>query len=251
MIKLIKFIMVILLIIIITEIFNDKVFAAEKVYTQSNEIAKQCYRGYNKGTKGPISITEAELIQGANAKRVYLVSLSGTEFVKEQSTGILTDLLSGFELNSPYLLKLIEAINNNVPKGADIIITGHSLGGMIAQQASGNAEIKNNYNVLNVVTFGSPLINPFGREGEIKRLGDTADKVPYLSAMGTILLPWQVLGLNTEDGGYGRDFTKAHVESYLRSEIWGIYDVLGIKNGQAKLKFDEDKSVFFYAPTNW
>lgn len=128
-------------------------------------------------------------------------------------------------------------------------MAGHSLGGMIAQQASGHANIKNNYNILNVVTVGSPLINPFGREGEVQRVGDTSDAVPYLSAMGTILLPWQVGGLNRENGGYNGNSLNAHIQSYTRSDVWGAYDVVGKKFGGATITIDFDQAKFYQAPT--
>ncbi len=66
-------------------------------------------------------------------------------------------------------------------RGSNLVVTGHSLGGMVAQQVAADSTIKKNYNVLNTVTFGSPLINGFQREGTVKRLGDTSDPVPYLS----------------------------------------------------------------------
>mgnify|MGYP003333033079 CR=1 FL=1 len=65
-----------------------------------------------------------------------------------------------------------------------------------------NQSKKEKYNICNVVAFGSPLVSPIGREGSIRRLGDIRDVVPYMSLSGTILLPWQITGLNKEDGGY-------------------------------------------------
>lgn len=61
--------------------------------------------------------------------------------------------------------------------------------------------IKENYNILNTVTFGSPLINGFKREGTVKRLGDVKDVVPYMSLTTFTNIVWQSADLNKEDGG--------------------------------------------------
>ncbi len=60
--------------------------------------------------------------------------------------------------------------------------------------------IKENYNILNTVTFGSPLINGFKREGTVKRLGDVKDVVPYMSLTTFTNIVWQSADLNKEDG---------------------------------------------------
>ncbi len=205
--------------------------------------------GYNGGEKGPIQIVKGTLKKSANdTKEAYLIMLSGTEFVNGQATGIVTDLLVGFNQNNDYLKAVVSAVSESVPKDSNLIIAGHSLGGMVAQQLSGNKTIKKNYNVLNVIAFGSPLINPIGREGTIKRLGDTADIVPYLSSSGLYLPVWQIVGLNRENGGYS-DAQKAHSESYAREDVWGKYDVLGIKNGSASFSFDETTITYYKAPS--
>lgn len=218
-------------------------------YTQANEICTYVYQGYNEGTKGPIIITKGTLTKGSSTRTIYLVTLSGTEMVTNQSTGYLTDLLVGFNLNNAYLSNAVKAITSTVPKNSNLILSGHSLGGMVAQQIAANTTIKNNYNVLNTVTFGSPLISAGSREGTVKRLGDTSDVVPYLSATGQII--WQVAGLNRENGGYGTDAYNAHVGSYLRSDVWGKYDVLGYKNGSASITLDLSTQTYFKSPTNY
>lgn len=235
----------------VTTLFGTTVFAATpqtKECTQANQIAEICYQGYNEGVYGPIVVTKGTLENGwFNKKTVYLVALSGTEFVDNQSTGVLTDLKVGFNQNNPYLRNVVSVISNNIPAGSNLILAGHSLGGMVAQQVAADDTIKKNYNVLNTVTFGSPLISEGNREGTVKRLGDTSDVVPYLSATGNLV--WQVAGLNREDGGYGTDIMAAHLESYLRSDLWGKYDVTGSKNGGAKLVLDLSTQTYYQSPT--
>ncbi len=210
-----------------------------------NEVAK----GYNGGENGPIQIVKGTLTKDSKSKEAYLVMLSGTELISGQATGIFTDLQVGFEADNEYTKSIVSAITEYVPENSNLIVSGHSLGGMVAQQISGNKTIKNNYNILNVITFGSPLINPIGREGTIKRLGDKADLVPYMSASGVVLPFWQIAGLNREDGKYSNP-VKAHTDSYKRDDLWGAYDVLGFKNGNASFSFDPTTVQYFKAPSS-
>lgn len=224
-----------------------------KEYTTSCDMAQFIYQGYyhcdtgtNPDSNGPIAIAPAKLVQKDSAgktteKKVYIVGLAGTEFMFNEPRGVITDLQVGFEKDNFYIREIRRVVTANVPKGANVIFTGHSLGGMVAQQASGDLVLKARYNILNTISFGSPLINPVGREGQVKRLGDTADIVPYMSAQ-TMLRPiHQIAGLNREDGGYGKDFAEAHMRSYLRTDVWGDYDVLGVKGGNAKIVIDESQ----------
>ncbi len=121
---------------------------------------------------------------------------------------------------------------------------------MIAQQVAAADAVKKGYNVLNTVTFGSPLISAGSREGTTKRLGDVSDAVPYLSATGSISKElWKIIGLQRENGGYGLDMGTAHTESYKRSDLWGKYDVTGTKNGDAVLTLDMDTQTYYKAPS--
>ncbi len=209
--------------------------------TTSAQVADLVWDGYNGGELGPISIIEGKL----NNTDVYLVTLSGTEDVSGQSTGYLTDLLSGFNLNNAYYENVVAVISENIPAGSNLVIAGHSLGGMIAQQVVADSTIKANYNILNTVCFGSPLLSAGSREGTVKRLGDTSDVVPYLSGSMFNNTIWAVAGLNRENGGYGTAVVKAHCESYLRDDVWGKYDVTGTKNGSNKLTLDLSTRTFF------
>ena len=197
----------------------------------------------------PISIAEA-ILKDENGKKkpVYLVALSGTELVYGQSTGVITDLLSGFCLNSPYLRNVVNAIKNTVPKGSNVVLTGHSLGGMIAQQVAADSSIKSDYNVLNTITFGSPLLAAGSREGTTKRLGDTSDIVPYLSGSLFNNTIRAIMGLNREKGGHGLDFLSAHNKSYGRDDVWGKYDALGYKKGKASITVYLDSIQYFENP---
>lgn len=239
-------------VLMLTIMLSTDVWAAAGTvtYTQANEIAEYCYQGYNEGVRGPVIITKGRLQKLFVNQEVYLVTLSGTEIVENQSTGYFTDLLVGFNLNNAYLKNVVNIITANIPKGSNLILAGHSLGGMVAQQVTANDTIKKNYNVLNTVTFGSPLISAGNREGTVKRLGDTSDVVPYLSATGSLTKEaWKIAGLQREDGGYGFSLVDAHVNSYLRDDLWGKYDVTGTWYGMAKLTLYPDTQTFYKSPT--
>lgn len=227
---------------------STPVMAAQtKQCTQANQIAEICYQGYNGGTYGPIVVTQGTLISGSSSKAVYLITLSGTELVENQSTGYWTDIKVGFNQNNAYLQNVVAVIKANIPAGSNLVLSGHSLGGMVAQQVAANSDIKSGYNVLNTVTFGSPVISAGSREGTVKRLGDTSDIVPYMSVTGAIIN--QVAGLNRESGGYGWGVVAAHTESYLRSDVWGAYDVVGVKNGSTQLHLNLDTQRYYQSPT--
>ncbi len=219
-----------------------------RTYTNAAEIYTLVRDGYNGGAKGPISITKGTLKQGFSSKTVYLVTLSGTELVLNQSTEVLTDLFSGFDLDNAYYWNVVRVIQQNVPRGANIILAGHSLGGMVAQQVAADSTIKSRYNVLNTVTFGSPLLSVGSREGVVRRLGDVSDVVPYLSGRLFTNPITAIFGLNREDGHYyGRPIT-AHNASYSRTDLWGKYDVTGTRYGSARLILDLGTREFFQSP---
>lgn len=224
------------------------------VFDDASDTARLVQMGYSRvQPNGPISITKGKLTYKrfwwTKTKDVYLVCLSGTDTdAKNQTTGWWTDLLVGFERDNKYTKNAVNVIESNIPKGSNIILAGHSLGGMVAQTLAADKTIKKDYNVLNTVTFGSPLIDGMHREGDIERLGDKHDIVPYLSK-STLTRPiWQVAGLNREDGGYGRHIIDAHCQSYQRDDVWGAYDPAGDKNGGRTLTVDFSTTQFFHSP---
>ena len=227
---------------------NFAVEAAGTTITNAAQVDQLVEEGYNKGVKGPVSIIKGTLKTTFSSKEVYLVTLSGTELVFNQSTEVLTDLFSGFNLNNAYYYNVVNIIQDNIPKGANIMLAGHSLGGMVAQQIAGNSTIKSRYNILNTVTFGSPLLSAGTREGTIKRLGDINDPVPFLSVSTFTLTLWQLLGLNRENGGYYLRPISAHTDCYEREDVWGKYDVTGTKYGNAKLVLEMETRKWFKSP---
>ncbi len=245
-----SFMKLIALFLIVFLFSTNLTFAASDTvtYTNAAQVAQLVSEGYNKGEQGPIIVTKGTLNTGSSSKDVYVITLSGTELVFNQSTEYITDLFSGFNLKSAYYYNVVKVIKNKIPKGSNLILAGHSLGGMIAQQVAADTSVKYYYNVLNVVTFGSPLLAYGFREGTIRRLGDISDFVPLLST-NTVITPIRALtGLNRENGGYYFKPITAHKESYTREDVWGKYDVTGTKYGKAKLTLDLSTKTFYPSP---
>lgn len=214
--------------------------------TVSDTIKFVIYDG--KKTAPPISVTKAKLAQDGAEKTVYVIGLLGTESNKGQVNNIDNCFLAFLCLDNSYTKLVKQVIKENIKKNSSLIIVGHSLGGMVAQQVVCDKEIKENYNIIGTVTAGSPYIITFAKpEGTVNRLADLGDFIPKLS-LATILLPiTQFATPIYANGGYLLDPDGAHNKSYIDENVWGEYDVLGNKDGGAKLTFYSSDTVLFGA----
>lgn len=169
--------------------------------------------------------------------KVYLIALRGSDFTwnKEDLNRTQNCLKSGFSFNTDYLEAVKNEAISKIPEGSFVVLIGHSLGGMIAQQFSADKEMKSRYNIINTLTMGSPFVITGKREGDLHRMADSGDAVPYLSP---VLVANAFLGNYTyECCGYFGNPGEAHVDSYLYAEEWVEYDCFGVKNGTSKLVF--------------
>ena len=211
-----------------------------KTYTLKNfaKLAQYAGQGYNHGMKGPIIITEGTLKANSKKCDVYLVTLTGLEIptLTPQTTDVVTVGQAGLELSNDFERNVRRVMKKEIPKGANVVLAGHSLGGMVAQQVAADKTMQKRYNILNIVAYGAPVMFKGQIEGTLKRMGDVNDPVPYLSAETFKDFEVQDGTLQKEDSGLGFDITfAAHRNSYFDEKTWGKYDVLGFKGGNATI----------------
>jgi hypothetical protein len=114
----------------------------------------------------------------------YLVMLSGTQFIWHQANNVITDLMSSPGFLNEYFVDIVDAIYQYVPTGATLILAGHSLGGMEAQNVAADISIRRIYRVARVITFGAPLTVKDVAGTIYVRFATRPDPVPLL-AIGT------------------------------------------------------------------
>ena len=226
--------------------------------TCSKELAVLSASCASTDNTGPIGIVPAILNNNGIKTDITLITLGGTEFVDGQATNITTDILSGLELNNDYLRAIVKLFktqdaegNNIIPLDKPIVVAGISLGGMVAQQLLAQEYITENYKIINIISFGSPIICPNYRTDytTVRRLCDTIDIVPKLSV--TEILDFDTAKLDKieridKTGGY-KTFIGGHALSYVDAECWNSFDVLGFENGNASLELLEEIK-FYDAP---
>ena len=214
-------------------------------FTQANQIYQIVGKGDNKENKGPILITQGTLQKDGTSQSVYLVTLYGTNENSGQCNNYTSAIKAFVGQDNDYLQCCKQIMKKNIPEGASVVLAGGSLGGMVAQQLAGDSEMIARYEIIHTVAFGAPYIKVSRREGNLNRLGDTSDLVPYMCGNGG-WRSWSCY-LSTEDGGYGRNFMSAHGWSYARSDVWGAYDVLGRKRGNATLTLNLATQTYYRA----
>ena len=116
-----------------------------------------------------------------------------------------------------------------IPAGASVVMTGHSLGGMVAQQIVADKQMKETFEFLNLLNIGSPFVPLEGRECPLRRFADRADIVPWLGRSFKANLKTEKPVFKSN--GYFGKIVKAHTDSYRESASWRVYDAFGELNG--------------------
>lgn len=217
-------------VILIATVFAVPSFAKNTAIKNVNDA-----RNYEMSTP-LIYIRNAGLyLNGKTYKNVYLISLGGSNMSwdKQYINCMQTCLRSGVSIDNVYLQEVKKQAKKQIPSGSNVILMGHSLGGMVAQQFAADKEMKDRYNIINVLTMGSPYIVLKDREGDLHRMADSGDAVPFLSSAG---IANAFLGnFSYERCGYFGNPDKAHNVSYGNSEKWQKYDCLGVEGGNSRL----------------
>ena len=193
---------------------------------------------------GILSMLQGTINLGdGSSEPAWLIIMDGADTPNLfQVNNYMAYFLSSLSLSTNYFRMTREAILNAVPKGSKLIFAGHSLGGMTAQQLAADNTIKKNYEVVNIVAYGSPLVVTSGREGSLHRLADRSDPIPLVGIAGLCNTKKYI---SFGDGSYGMNLYRAHYESYRREDVWGCYDVLGVKNGSAVFTADLNDIISF------
>ena len=198
--------------------------------------------------QGCFSITKGVLKQDGKQCDVYLVAAHGLETSAfGQNVDNASVAGAGRQQTSPYLKQYMAVIKQNVPKGANLILTGHSLGGMVSQQAAANKTMQKRYHILHVITWGSPLIAKGQIEGQLHRMCAAGDVVPLMSEY-TFTDPDAQFGDRNREEADVIPVIQSHVEGYNDKNAWKDYDALGIKGGNAVLRMDDSTTRRFNAP---
>ena len=80
--------------------------------------------------------------------------------------------------------------DNDIPPGTPLMLNGHSQGGMIASSLAANEDFASQYNLTNVMTYGSPVDN-YSVPSSVNQLNiqHGSDLVPRIDAEGSYMGP--------------------------------------------------------------
>ena len=244
----------------VTEIYSQATIGPQRV-TTVHQLAILTSLCASREGDGPITVTRAQL----NGEAVTLVTLGGTEMVDGQATSMEESQLAAMGKSNDYLKAVVKLFNDSTisPKNP-VLVSGISLGGMIAQQLLGEPQILEKFDLRAVITFGSPLTLPFDRKGvKVVRFADVHDKVPSLGEsmlrMGLVKIPEmsksqiiekmdaldqkeKVVRTSKYSG-----MIETHALSYVEDECWLDVDFLGDKAKNNVLELIE-RMKFYAAP---
>ena len=187
----------------------------------------------------PLRLTPATLTVDGESQEIWLVVMLGVKYEKGQVNSLKNCFLAAFNKPNSYYSFVKDTVFEQIPEGSKLVFTCHSLGGMVAQQLRTDADLKDAYEIVHVVTCGSPyIIVKEEAEGTLVRLINSNDAIPYMSP-ATIICPQKQFGdCYRFDAGYRGNFDAAHTKSYPDPAYWGDYDALGNPGGNATISFD-------------
>ena len=212
---------------------------------------------------GPMGVAAATL----NGQPVTLLVLGGTFPARGQATGFKEDVLSAMEQSNDYLRNIVKLFdakdadgNPVIPADKPVIVSGLSLGGMVAQQLLAQKNIMDRFDIHSIICFGAPLLAAEYRtpDTRVVRICDSADQVPYagrphLQDMlaqkifnrepSQLIRELDAQEVIRRDGGY-RTTMMAHSQSYVMNPCWKDLDVLGQVNGTSELVMEESVRFF-------
>lgn len=186
------------------------------------------------GGPGEITVTPVSVTENGKTRKVYIVCVMGMGFDFSKPNNPIACVPAAFNIRNAYYRLVRKTMLKRIPKGAEVMLYGHSLGGMICQELACDRKIKDPYNITKILTIGSPYIMVVkdNREGELVRFADTSDTVPKLSP-ALLIDRKDYKDAHFADGGYNGDPDLSHNRSYRDAGVWKVFDALGTEGGDA------------------
>jgi hypothetical protein len=156
------------------------------IYSNAQDVYEEIRLGYAPpvmGVKYPIGIAQA-----LNYTNTWVVFLSGTDLTVNQNTGISEDILAAIGLPDLFTDKVVATITTNVQSGANLLLCGHSLGGMVAQNAAIRLYFAG-YHPSWITTYGAPVTQLSPILVRTQRWMLDGDLVPDASPVGLAMAP--------------------------------------------------------------
>ncbi|MCM1966608.1 hypothetical protein [Streptomyces sp. G1] len=155
--------------------------------TSANDIVSYVTDIGALGNHGLVLLRRVECTDGAVR---YVLLLPGTSFAL-LSNSTPQDLVGAFDgllrTDTTYTRaarKLL--LRAGVPAGSEIMLVGHSLGGLTAMNLAADAEVSSRYQVTHVITLGSPIDGkrPADHTTRVISLVNKHDVIPMLDGRG-------------------------------------------------------------------
>jgi hypothetical protein len=111
------------------------------------------------GTGRPIATYKVVNTNRNSPNPTYLVTLSGVEDQKPGQANLFGDALIAFmhlDMLDSYRAAILDALQN-LPRGANLILAGHSQGGMEAQTVAEEL-IRRGFKIRQVISYGAPIL---------------------------------------------------------------------------------------------
>lgn len=186
------------------------------------------------GGSGEITVTPVSLTENGKTRRVYIVCVMGMGYDFSKPNNPIACVPAAFNIRTAYYRLVRKTMFRYIPEGSEVMLYGHSLGGMVCQELACDTEVKDAFKVTRILTIGSPyiMVTKKNREGTLVRFADTSDNVPKLSP-AFLIDRKDFKNAYFEDGGYNGDPDLSHNRSYRDAEVWQKYDALGVDGGNS------------------
>ena len=190
------------------------------------------------GGDGEITVTPVCLTEKGKTRIVYYVCVMGMGYNFKKTNNPLATVPAAFNSKTKYYKLVRNTMFKYIPYNSEVILFGHSLGGMVCQQLACDDSVKDSFRITKTMTIGSPyiMVNKDKREGGLVRFADKSDTVPKLSP-AFIFDRKDFKDAYFRDGGYNGNPDTSHNLSYRESDVWNCFDALGVENGDASFTY--------------